>query len=261
MEKQINYLVEKTWAKFQTLPSNERLLIAISGIPGSGKTTLAQTVTTRLNSLHTKTTNSTTPIATMIPMDGYHLTRAQLAAIPNSDEAIFRRGAAFTFDADSYLKLVKKLRAPLILSDESDPDVGIVYAPSFDHALKDPIENDIPVPPTSRILLIEGLYLSLGSSNLPKPKFDTPSEAWAQAGNLMDSHWFISVPLETAGERLVKRHLASGICESEEWARKRVWESDLRNGREILEGRREFRAGVDEEVESVEDGGWRCGDR
>ncbi|KAF8862414.1 kinase-related protein [Acephala macrosclerotiorum] len=257
MEEQVNYLVEKTWAKFQSIPPNERLLIAISGIPGSGKTTLAAAVTSRLNTLHSKSSPSSPPIATTIPMDGYHLTRAQLAAMPNSEEAIFRRGAAFTFDAESYLTLVKKLRAPLILFDRSDPDVGTIHAPSFDHALRDPVENDISIPLTSRIVLIEGLYLSLGPSALPNPQFDTPSPAWAQAGNLIDTHWFISVPLEVAGERLVKRHVASGICESEDWARKRVGESDLRNGREIIEERRRFRVGVDEEVVSVEDGGWK----
>lgn len=176
-------------------------------------------------------------------MDGYHLTRSQLSSMPNPEEAIFRRGAAFTFDSEGYCSLIQQLREPISKQSE------IIYAPSFDHALKDPVENDIPIPPTSRILLIEGLYLSLSSpsstasvSNPPNPPH---AEAWSQAGNLIDEHWFISTDLDVAANRLVERHLKSGICESEDVARKRVWESDLRNGKEILEFRRLWRDGVD----------------
>lgn len=186
-------------------------------------------------------------------MDGYHLSRLSLSSLPNSTEAIFRRGAAFTFDSASYLSLIKRLREPIIEGE-------IIYAPSFSHSLKDPVENDIPIPPSSRIVIIEGLYLSLTTTPLIPPKIapDPPlSEDWEKAGDMMDMHIFIDIPLEVAGERLVKRHVSSGICRDEEEARKRVWESDLRNGKEILEGRRGFRRAVDWEVESLEDGGWR----
>lgn len=36
MEDQVNRLVEKTWKKFQETPRSQRLMIAVSGIPGSG---------------------------------------------------------------------------------------------------------------------------------------------------------------------------------------------------------------------------------
>ncbi|KUJ11998.1 phosphoribulokinase/uridine kinase [Mollisia scopiformis] len=256
MEGQIKELVDKIWTKFQTLPPNERLLIAISGIPGSGKTTLAHLLTTNLNALHP----SPTPIATTIPMDGYHLTRSQLSALPNAPEAIFRRGAAFTFDSASYLSLIRSLRLPLTPSSERT-----IYAPSFSHALKDPVENDIAILSSSRILVIEGLYLSLSSSSSGSTSSDGGSfkpdppqaEDWVKAGDLMDMHVFVEVGFERAAERLVKRHVESGICESVEVARERAWESDLRNGREIVEGRRKFREGVDVVVKSWEDEGWR----
>ena len=64
-------------------------------------------------------------------MDGYHLTRAQLSAMPDARTAHARRGAAFTFDAPAFLELVKKLRQPLC------PESQTIYAPSFDHAIKD----------------------------------------------------------------------------------------------------------------------------
>jgi len=36
-----------------------------------------------------------------------------------------------------------------------------VYAPSFDHAVQDPVENDIVVSSRSRIVIIEGNYTLL----------------------------------------------------------------------------------------------------
>jgi hypothetical protein len=37
MDEQVDRLVNKTWEKFQHLPRSKRLMIAVSGIPGSGK--------------------------------------------------------------------------------------------------------------------------------------------------------------------------------------------------------------------------------
>jgi hypothetical protein len=36
MDEQVDRLVKKTWAKFQEVPKSKRLMIAVSGIPGSG---------------------------------------------------------------------------------------------------------------------------------------------------------------------------------------------------------------------------------
>lgn len=70
----------------------------MSGIPGSGKTTLAAAVAEKVNQLE----HEDKDLAVCIPMDGYHLSRAQLAAMPDYATAIHRRGAAFTFDAEAF---------------------------------------------------------------------------------------------------------------------------------------------------------------
>lgn len=267
MEAHVQRLVDQTWGKpiasasvrrsntsaekFQTLDLSQRLLIAISGIPGSGKTTLAACVAAGLNtahhrSRHTRFPNSPTrdsshpdpsqpDIAFVIPLDGYHLTRKQLSEMPNAEEAVFRRGAAFTFDAQSYLELVTKVRNPI------SPETATIYAPSFDHAVKDPVTDDIAIPPTARIVIFEGLYTAL----------DAPG--WRDAHALMDQVWFVDVDVPTATQRVAKRNFAAGITQTFEESVARTEASDMRNGREVLE----LRLPVQEVIPSVEDETWR----
>ncbi|KAF2799081.1 P-loop containing nucleoside triphosphate hydrolase protein [Melanomma pulvis-pyrius CBS 109.77] len=238
MEEQVERLVKKTWEKFQEVSKSKRLMIAISGIPGSGKTTLAALVSNRLNDLHAQHspgTHNGSPLAAFIPMDGYHLSRAQLDAMPDPVSAHSRRGAAFTFDGDSFLSLVKALRAPIL------PESSTLYAPSFDHSLKDPVADDIAIQPCIRIVIFEGNYLSLDKS------------PWKDAAELMDELWFVDVDFEVARRRLVYRHVKAGIASDAEEAGKRADENDLVNGREIVEGRLE----VHEVVTSKDDEGWK----
>ncbi|KAF2269218.1 kinase-related protein [Lojkania enalia] len=234
MDEQIDHLVQKTWDKFQDVPRSQRYLIAVSGIPGSGKTTLAAMVSKRLNDLHAKAspgTHNSSPLAAFVPMDGYHLSRAQLDAMPDPVSAHARRGAAFTFDGESFLALVKKLREPIC------PETGTLFAPSFDHAIKDPVADDIAIAPSIRLLIFEGNYLSLNKS------------PWKDAAEMMDELWFVEVPFEVARNRLIYRHVKAGIAGDEADAGKRADENDLVNGKEIIEGRLE----VHELIKSKED--------
>jgi len=188
-------------------------------------------------------------------MDGYHLTRAQLSALPDPATAHARRGAEFTFDGAAFLSLVKRLRAVSpqprdrprsaaeVIIPEADGSGGeIIYAPSFDHSIKDPVENSIPIlpPPAHRIVVIEGIYVLLDKS------------PWREAAEMMDLRVFVRVDGETARRRLVRRHLAAGIAATEEEADKRARENDLVNG-EMIE---RLLLEVDEVVESREDVGW-----
>ncbi|KAH0424501.1 hypothetical protein CcaCcLH18_11537 [Colletotrichum camelliae] len=236
MEAQVERLVDKAWDKFEKTPADKRLLIGIAGIPGSGKTTLSQIITTRLNTrasaLDTSYTHS--PPAAFVPMDGYHLTRAQLSALPDPSTAHARRGAVFTFDGAAFHALVTSLRVPL------SPSSAPILAPSFDHAVKDPKQDDIAILPAHRIVVFEGNYLALDK------------DPWNAAARLMDELWFVDVDFEVARKRLVKRHVKAGIAKDEEEADKRARENDLVNGREIVD----FRMEVDEVVVSREDDEW-----
>lgn len=167
-----------------------------------GKSTLAAAVTARINALLPESDPSRAPIAVGLPMDGYHLSRAQLASMPDPATATHRRGAAFTFDAEGFHALVQALAQPI--------DAGkTIFAPSFDHATKDPVADAIAIAPGSRIVLLEGNYVALDRA------------PWKEAAQLMDELWYIDVPAAVAHQRLAERHLASGIVadEKEAWGR------------------------------------------
>ncbi len=170
-------------------------------------------------------------------MDGYHLSRAQLSALPNPEEAHARRGAEFTFDGASFLTLVRAVRA-----QTNDRNAGTLYAPSFDHAVKDPKADDIPILPATKIIVFEGNYLSLDK------------EPWSTAAALMDELWFVEVDFEVAKRRLVQRHVRTGVTATLEEAERRVSENDLINGEEIVRDRVKQ---VDEIIVSREDDGWK----
>ena len=191
-------------------------------------------VANRINTLYSAENPNAVPIATSLPMDGYHLTRAQLAAMPDPVYAAARRGAAFTFDGHKFLALVQSLRESLTTKVDS------IYAPSFDHAVKDPVDDDIPIPATSRVIFFEGNYLSLDK------------EPWNQAAKMMDELWFVDVDFEVARKRLIKRHVKAGIARDEEEADRRARENDLVNGREIVDNR----LVVQEVISSIYDPAW-----
>jgi pantothenate kinase len=167
-------------------------------------------------------------------MDGYHLSRAQLSAMPDPAHAHARRGAEFTFDGYSFVHLVRRVREPL------SPSSKTLYAPSFDHAVKDPVADDIPIEPTTRVLVFEGNYLSLDK------------EPWSTAAGMMDELWFVDVNFETAKRRLIPRHVKAGIAADEEEADRRVTQNDLVNGEQIVKGRLE----VHELIVSRDDKEW-----
>jgi pantothenate kinase len=98
-----------------------------------------------------------------------------------------------------------------------------VGAPRNEAEIIDPVENDIAIAPTYRIVVLEGNYIHV---TVPP---------WDQATKLLDEKWFTEVDREVASERVIRRHLIAGIADTEEEARKRFDENDWPNGIYLLE--------------------------
>ncbi len=145
------------------------------GTPGSGKSTLAAQVARDLGA-----------DAVALGMDGFHLTRAQLAQMPNPQTAFARRGAPWTFDPAALAQRLQAIRAAQ----------QVVTWPGFDHGVGDPVQDAITVPLGTRLVLVEGLYLL------------HRGDGW-DLGKLLDECAYLDVPLATAMQRLSARHQAA----------------------------------------------------
>ncbi|CAD6884843.1 unnamed protein product [Tilletia controversa] len=227
MEAVVQDLAQRLVEKLQHHDADHRYLVGLCGIPGSGKSVLAVAVVNAINKIHRRqdvsapSSQKVDDIAIVVGMDGWHLTRAQLQAMPDPQLAKDRRGAEWTFDAKGFADFVESLRAPI--SETAD---GTLWAPSFSHSVKDPVEHDIPIPPTARLLIIEGLYANLNA--------DGGSPHWARASRSFDERWLIEVDRNLARQRLIIRHVQTGVATDEKEAAWRADQNDLPNGDFLL---------------------------
>lgn len=95
-----------------------------------------------------------------------------MSTFADPDEAFRRRGAPFTFDVESFVEIVRLLRCTPVAEHESP--LEDIWMPSFDHAKQDPMQLDIRVPATSRVVILEGNYVLLNQ------------EPWSQIGEMVD---------------------------------------------------------------------------
>ena len=178
--------------------AGHRLMVAIAGPPGAGKSTLAEGLGRRL-------TLQKVPTA-VVPMDGFHLDNAVLEA----RGLLSRKGAPETFDASGFVYLARRLRAG-----------GEVVYPVFDRARDLAVAGAGVVPADAAVVVLEGNYLL----------FDEPP--WAGLPQLWDLSARIDVPLSDLRGRLIQRWLTQGLSRSAATAR--AERNDIPNAARVIE--------------------------
>ncbi|MFF4615254.1 nucleoside/nucleotide kinase family protein [Nonomuraea jabiensis] len=162
--------------------SGERVVVGIAGCPGAGKSTLAGWLAGNLT--------STGLPAVWVPMDGFHLADVELERLGR----LRRKGAMDTFDAHGYLALLHRIRA----------ETGtVVYAPSFDREIEQPIAGAIPVPPAARVVVSEGNYLL------------ADDDTWRRVRGAMTEVWYAEIDDRVRLDRLTRRHVQFGKTPSQ----------------------------------------------
>ena len=145
-EPEIAQLISNMVQKNKNEGRNTPIIVSVVGMPGSGKTTSSGILGSILQETHEIS-------CTVLPMDGYHFSIAQLKAMENPEDVIYRRGAPDTFDANSLRKDLSRIRH----GDETQ-----VFIPGFDHKIGDPNPNEHVFKRSIHdVVIIEGLYLLL----------------------------------------------------------------------------------------------------
>ena len=159
----------------QLMRTRDRVVLGIVGPPGAGKSTLAEGLVTELGG----------DTAVLLPMDGFHLAQAELRRLGRAE----RKGAPDTFDALGYAAVLRRVHA-------ADDDV--VYAPSFDRRIGEPVAGSIAVEPSVRVVLTEGNYLL------------DDADPWQRARAELDEAWYVDTDDDVRRRRLIDRHVEFG---------------------------------------------------
>ena len=159
--------VDAVAAHLTQTASPHRRILGIAGEPGAGKSTIAAALAAQLG-------------AALLPMDGYHLPKAELVTLGRRD----RMGAPDTFNVDGFVQTLADLRI----------SGGPVFAPSFDRWNEEAKADTIVIQPEIDTVIVEGNYLLLDGGG------------WGEVAGLLDEVFFVEVDPGIRLSRLIERH-------------------------------------------------------
>lgn len=186
-------------AALALLETDGRRFLAVAGAPGSGKSTIADTLMTRLEAL-------APGVAVILPMDGFHFDDAVLHAAGRRPW----KGAPDTFDVGGLASVLARLRAN---TEE------VVAVPVFDRDLEISRGSARLITRDRRLIIVEGNYLLLDQA------------PWSGLAAQFDLTVMIDVPEPVLQARLRNRWAHYDL--SEDQILQKLEDNDLPNGRTV----------------------------
>ena len=168
----ISSLVDQLARRLEADGAPARLVVGLVGAPGSGKSTIASELETRLKEADL--------FAGLVAMDGFHLSDAVLDELDRHD----RKGAPDTFDIDGYLAILDRVRTD---------GARQVLVPVYRRDLHEPVAAGSIVAGPG-VVVTEGNYLAL------------ETRGWGAVRERIDLLIHIDVPEEVLMPRLISRH-------------------------------------------------------
>ena len=187
--------------------ATDRFLVAVAGVPGSGKSVLTAVLARVLGAL-------APPFGVaVIGLDGYHYSNAYLSAhrapacVREPGPLKLYKGAPFTFDVGRLVRDLGRLR----------DGAQTVRLPAYDRTVHEPAEARVVVRPEDVLVLVEGNYLLCREGG------------WRDVPDLFKLRLFLELPAGANRGPLVARHMRGG--RSREEAERHYERVDLPNTR------------------------------
>lgn len=161
-----------------------RTFIGIAGIPGAGKSTLARHLRDALGHIAHRP-----DIATVVPLDGFHLRNAELT----QRGLLERKGSPETFLAQTFFSRlieIKRGGRPVLM-------------PTYSRQLHEPVPDALEVRPDAAFVIVEGNYVL------------SEFGVWRSIAALFDVKVFVDTPADKAKQWVIDRHIAGGLTPEE----------------------------------------------
>lgn len=184
-----------------------RLVVAVAGPPGSGKTAFATILVALINA------EAGVDAAVLIELDGWHYRNDYLSShtIDRGGQQVSLRdikGAPETFDVSAAYGCLLEVRQG-----------GRISFPVYSRRLHEPVAGGGYVDVSHKIVVVEGNYLLLDEA------------PWRRFRELFDVRIFVSASLDTLIASLGERHRRGG--KTPETITRHVHEVDLPNARRV----------------------------